>query len=270
MKNSSALKTFSPEKTVVGWVGTGVMGLHMCAHLLEAGCQVLVFNRTKSKAGQLLNSGAQWVDSPKQAAQEADVVFTIVGFPEDVRQVYFSPDGILAGLDRNRICVDLTTTSPALAREISSQASSRQAFALDAPVSGGDVGARRGCLSIMVGGDQGVYDAVLPLLSLMGENIIHQGPAGAGQHTKMCNQIVIAGTMIGVCESLVYGAAAGLDLGRMLQSIAKGAAGCWSLDNLAPRILKEDFAPGFMVDHFVKDMGLALEESAKMGINLPG
>lgn len=264
------IQNISKKHTRIGWVGTGVMGASMCSHILDAGFEVFVFNRTKNKATSLLDKGAIWVESPRKAAENSDVVFTIVGFPQDVHQTYFKDNGIMEGLRENQICVDMTTTSPSLAMEISKQADARNAFALDAPVSGGDVGARKGCLSIMVGGNSQAFVSVLPLLKLMGKNIIHQGPSGSGQHTKMCNQIVIAGTMIGVCESLVYAAAAGLDKTRMLESISKGAAGCWSLNNLAPRILNDDFAPGFMVDHFIKDMGIALDECTRMGIKLPG
>ncbi|WP_035244388.1 NAD(P)-dependent oxidoreductase [Desulfonatronovibrio hydrogenovorans] len=260
----------SPENTCIGWVGTGVMGVSMCSHLLDAGYDVRVFNRTREKARPLLDKGAVWVESPGQAAQEADVVLTMVGFPRDVRQVYFGEDGLLEGIRPGGICVDMTTTSPDLSREISQRAAEKKAFALDAPVSGGDVGARNGKLSIMVGGDWPVFEAIFPLFRLMGENILHHGPAGSGQNAKMCNQIIIAGTMIGVCESLVYAAAAGLDPDRVLGSVSKGAAGCWTLNNLAPRILKSDYAPGFMIDHFIKDMGIALEESRRLGICLPG
>ncbi|MFN2342943.1 MAG: NAD(P)-dependent oxidoreductase [Desulfonatronovibrio sp.] len=270
MKKSIPMEKISKNHTRIGWVGTGVMGTSMCSHILDAGFQVFVFNRTRNKAESLLHNGAKWVDSPREAAEKSDIVFTIVGFPLDVRNVYFEENGIISGLSDNQICVDMTTTSPTLAMEINKQAEGKNAFALDAPVSGGDVGARNGCLSIMAGGDEKAFVSVLPLLELMGENIIHQGPPGAGQHTKMCNQIVIAGTMIGVCESLVYAETAGLDKSRMLESISKGAAGCWSLNNLAPRILNDDFAPGFMIDHFIKDMGIALDECKRMNIRLPG
>ncbi len=260
----------APETTRIGWVGTGVMGLSMCGHLLNAGYRVTVFNRTKAKARLLLEKGAIWADSSKAVTQAADVVFTIVGFPPDVRQVYFEDQGILKGLKPGGICVDMTTTSPSLAKEIARAATGQNANALDAPVSGGDVGAKNAHLSIMVGGDEPVFRTVLPLFQLMGRNIVHQGGPGAGQHAKMCNQIVIAGTMIGVCESLVYAVKAGLEPARVLESITKGAAGCWSLDNLAPRMLGGDFTPGFMIDHFIKDMGIALEEAKRMDLTLPG
>ncbi|SNR74126.1 3-hydroxyisobutyrate dehydrogenase [Humidesulfovibrio mexicanus] len=256
--------------TRIGWIGTGVMGLSMCGHLMAAGHPATVFNRTEAKARPLLDKGAAWAESPRAVAEASDVVFTIVGYPDDVRRVYFEANGVLAGLKPGTIAVDMTTTSPSLAVEIFQSAGARGAHALDAPVSGGDVGAKNAALSIMVGGEAEAFAAVRPLFERMGRIILHQGPAGAGQHTKMCNQIVIAGSMIGVCESLLYATRAGLDPQAVLAAISKGAAGCWSLDNLAPRILKGDFAPGFMIEHFIKDMDIALEESRRMGITLPG
>lgn len=258
------------KETTIAWIGTGVMGAPMCGHLADAVGTVRVYNRTKSKAEPLIENGAQWCESPAQAAEGADLVFTIVGFPADVQAVYFGEQGILSVLKEGAICVDFTTTSPSLAVEINEAASKRGAAAIDAPVSGGDVGAREARLSIMVGGDAGAVEQVHPLLQKLGQNIVHQGPAGAGQHTKMCNQIAIAGTMIGVCESLLYATKAGLDLETMLSSISKGAAGCWTLDNLAPRIVKRNFEPGFYIDHFIKDMGIALTEAARMNLALPG
>lgn len=257
-------------KTRVGWIGTGVMGLSMCGHIMAKGYSAAVFNRTKQKALPLIEKGAVWAESPREVAEKSDVVFTMLGFPQDVREVYFGKDGILEAARPGLVLADMTTTEPGLAVEIYEAAGKRGSFAVDAPVSGGDVGARNAALSIMTGGDREVVDAIQPILETMGKNIIHQGPAGAGQHTKMCNQIVIAGTMIGVCESLLYGFKAGLDLQTMLNSIQPGAAKCWSLDNLAPRILRRDFNPGFFVEHFIKDMGIALKESARMGISLPG
>ena len=257
-------------KTRIGWVGTGVMGFSMCGHLLARGYGVTVTTRTKSRALPLLEKGALWVASPREVASASDVVFTMVGFPADVREVYFGKEGILAAAGPGMVLVDMTTTEPTLAAEISDAARLRGAFAVDAPVSGGDVGARNAALSIMIGGDREAGDAILPLLQVMGKSIVYQGPAGSGQHAKMCNQIVIAGTMIGVCESLVYGYKAGLDLPTMLGSIQGGAAKCWTLENLAPRILRRDFAPGFFVEHFIKDMAIALKESARMGLCLPG
>ncbi|GAB6126260.1 NAD(P)-dependent oxidoreductase [Humidesulfovibrio idahonensis] len=258
------------KDTRIGWIGTGVMGLSMCGHLMDAGHPATVFNRTRAKAEPLLAKGAAWAESPRAVAEASDVVFTIVGYPDDVRRVYLEADGVLAGLAPGKIAVDMTTTSPSLAVEIFAAAQAKGAHTLDAPVSGGDVGAKNAALSIMVGGEANIFEAVRPLFERMGRIIAHQGAAGAGQHTKMCNQIVIAGSMIGMCESLLYATRAGLDPQAMLGSITKGAAGCWSLDNLAPRILKGDFAPGFMIDHFVKDMGIALDEAGRMGLELPG
>ena len=256
--------------TRIGWIGTGVMGVSMCGHLMKRAAATTVFNRTKVKTQPLLDNGARWADSPRAVAAESDVVFTIVGFPADVREVYLGNEGVLAGARAGSIVVDMTTTEPSLAREIHTAAQARDVHAVDAPVSGGDVGARNAALSIMVGGDESIVDRVMPLLQAMGKNIVYQGGAGAGQHTKMCNQILIAGTMIGMCESLVYGHKAGLDLPTMLESISGGAAACWSLDNLAPRILKRNFDPGFFVEHFIKDMGIALDEARRMNLSLPG
>jgi 3-hydroxyisobutyrate dehydrogenase len=270
MFKENQMKEVLSSDTPIGWIGTGVMGLSMCGHLIEKGYRLTVYSRTRKKAEPLLNSGGIWAESPKEVAARSSVVFTMVGYPEDVRKVYLGAEGILEGAKTGDILVDMTTTEPALSREISHAAMKKGVQMLDAPVSGGDVGARNATLSIMVGGDLDALNHVLPLLEVMGKNIVHQGPAGMGQHTKMCNQIVIAGTMIGVCESLVYGYKAGLDLETMLRSISGGAAGCWSLDNLAPRILKRDFNPGFFVEHFIKDMGIALKEAAASGIVLPG
>lgn len=258
------------KKTRLGWTGTGVMGSAMAKHLLDKGYPMVVYNRTKSKADPLLKMGAEWADSPQTTAEQVDIVFTIVGFPEDVREVYLGENGILAGAKAGSIAIDMTTTRPTLAHEIYEIAKFKDIHTIDAPVSGGDVGAKKGTLSIMVGGDKEVVETIMPLFELMGQTIVYQGKAGSGQHTKMCNQITIAGTMIGVCESLLYGYRAGLDLETMLQSIGSGAAGCWTLDNLAPRILKRNFDPGFFVDHFIKDMGIALDEARKLGISLPG
>src|SRR5690606_25917426 len=213
-------------------------------------------------ADELVAAGARWAETAGEAAAAADIIFTMVGFPQDVRQVYFDTDGIIANARTGAVLVDMTTTSPSLAVEIDTAARTHSHLALDAPVSGGDVGARNGTLSIMVGGEATSLARVMPLFELMGRNIVHQGPAGAGQHAKLCNQIVISGTIIGVCESLLYGKRAGLDLETVLKAISGGAAACWTLDNLAPRILKGNFDPGFFVDHFVKDMGLALDEAS--------
>lgn len=256
--------------TTIGWVGTGVMGRSMCGHLMDKGYATVVFNRTRKKAEPLIEAGATWAESPKAVAEQSDVVFTMVGFPDDVYQVYFWDDGILRGVKTGSILVDMTTTRPSLAEEIHGTAHVLHAHFVDAPVSGGDVGAKNATLSIMVGGEKAAVDAVMPLLEIMGKKIVHQGEPGAGQHTKMCNQIVIAGTMIGMCESLIYAYKSGLDPEVMLASIAGGAAACWALDNLAPRILRGEMDTGFYVEHFVKDMGIALDEARRMNLSLPG
>ena len=258
-----------PGATKVGWIGTGVMGSSMCRHVLSAGYRVILHSRTKAKAQPLLDLGAMWADSPCAVAAESDILFTMVGFPQDVRTVYFGETGTFAGAQPDTILVDMTTTDPVLSREIAERATARGILAIDAPVSGGDVGARNGALSIMIGGDTKSVQAAMPLFELLGKKIVHQGGPGTGQQAKLCNQIVIAGTMIGVCESLLYGYKAGLDLNRMLESIRGGAAACWTLDNLAPRILQRNFDPGFFVEHFIKDMGLALEEAKRMELVLP-
>ena len=258
------------QNTRIGWIGTGVMGRWMCQHLMEAGYPAIVHTRTQTKAQPLLDKGADWAVSPADVARAADIVFTMVGFPQDVREVYLGAEGLFKGARAGQIFADMTTTEPSLAVEIHDQAKPGGWFSVDAPVSGGDIGAREARLSIMVGGDEIAVETLMPFFEIMGRQIVHQGPAGSGQHTKMCNQIVIAGTMIGVCESLLYGHRAGLDLQTMLQSIAGGAAGCWSLDNLAPRILKRDFDPGFFVAHFIKDMGIALAEAKRMSLCRPG
>ena len=254
----------------IGWIGTGVMGISMLGHLKEAGYSCTTYTRTKSKAESLLAKGVKWADSPAEVAAVSDVIFTIVGFPKDVREVYFGENGILSKARPGAILVDMTTTEPSLAVEIYQAAKAKNIQSVDAPVSGGDVGAQKGTLSIMAGGDKDAFDKVFPLFEIMGKQIVYQGEAGSGQHTKMCNQIAIAGTMIGVCEALLYGHKAGLDLPTMLSSISGGAAGCWTLDNLAPRIVNRNFDPGFFVEHFIKDMGIALKEAESMGLSLPG
>ena len=260
----------SSEHSSIGWIGTGIMGAPMCGHLVRAGHRVFVFNRSKEKADELLSEGAVWCDSPVEVARRAHVVFTIVGYPDDVREVYFGPEGLLVDSGPGRIFVDMTTTEPTLAREIYEKASGFRCFSLDAPVSGGDVGAVRGELSVMVGGDEEVFDSVKPLLGLLGKNIVYHGKAGSGQHAKMCNQITVAGVMIGICENLIYCRRAGLDPHTMLRSVGGGAASSWLLNNLGPRIMDGDFDPGFFVEHFIKDMEIALGESQRMGIDLPG
>lgn len=242
----------------------------MCQHLQQAHYRVTIYTRNRSKASLVLAKGATWADSPAAVAEQTDVVVTMVGFPSDVREVYFGEHGVLAAARPGMVLVDMTTTEPSLAQELSQSTQTRGAFAVDAPVSGGDVGARNATLSIMVGGPTKAVQAIMPLLECLGKKIIHQGDSGTGQHAKLCNQIVIAGTMIGVCESLLYGHKAGLQLERMVESIRGGAAACWTLENLAPRILARNFDPGFFVEHFIKDMGIALEEARRRQLTLPG
>lgn len=262
--------TISPETTRLGWIGTGVMGASMAGHLLAAGFPVTVYNRRKEKAEGLIAKGAKWAASPLEVAEQSDVVFSIVGFPADVREVLLGEQGALGGSRPGTILVDMTTSDPSLAREVYEAAKARQVHSVDAPVSGGDVGAKEARLSIMLGGDQAVCDALSPCWNAMGKTIVYQGGAGAGQHTKMVNQILIATNMIGVCEALLYGYKAGLDLPTVLKSVGSGAAGSWSLSNLGPRIMDNNFDPGFFVEHFIKDMGIALAEAKQMGLCLPG
>jgi 3-hydroxyisobutyrate dehydrogenase len=259
-----------PGKTRVGWIGTGVMGRRMCHHLITKGYSATVYNRTKDKTQPLTEAGATWADTPKAVAERSDVIFAIVGFPKDVREVFLGPQGALAGSKPGAILVDMTTSEPSLAIEIYQAAKSKGVGSIDAPVSGGDVGAKNAALSIMVGGDQEVVEAVRPLVECMGKTIVHQGPPGAGQHTKMVNQVLIATNMIGVCEALLYAYKAGLDAKTVLQSVGGGAAASWSLNNLGPRIIDRNFEPGFFVEHFIKDMGIALDEAKRMGLALPG
>ncbi len=242
----------------------------MCGHLLAKGYPVAVSTRTKARAQSLLDGGASWADTPGGVGAASDIVFTIVGFPSDVREVYFGEAGLLASARQGQIFVDMTTTEPQIAKDIYEAARKKGAASVDAPVSGGDVGARNATLSIMIGGEPSAIDTVMPLFEAMGKRIMVQGGPGAGQHTKMSNQIVIAGTMVGVCESLLYAYKAGLSLETMVECIRGGAAACWALDNLAPRIIKRDFAPGFIVEHFIKDMAIALAEADRMNIALPG
>jgi len=260
----------TPESTRIGWIGTGVMGTSMCGHVMEAGFAATINSRTRSKAEPLLERGAAWADTPQKVAENSDVVFSIVGFPADVREVILGDDGALAGATAGSIIVDMTTSQPSLAREIHAAAQSKDVASVDAPVSGGDVGARKGTLSIMIGGDDEIVQALQPCWEAMGSTIVHQGPAGAGQDTKMVNQILIATNMIGVCEALLYGWRAGLDLNTVMQSVGSGAAGSWSLSNLGPRIIDNNFDPGFFVEHFIKDMGIALDECRRMGLSVPG
>ncbi len=246
------------------------MGRPMAGHLINAGHHLTVFNRTKSKAEELIDAGARWASSPQEAARDQDFVCTILSYPQDVREVVLGREGIIGTIKARSIFIDFTTSKPGLAGEIAEALQGKGVSCLDAPVSGGDAGARNATLSIMVGGDEKTFNAAKPILEKLGKTIILQGGPGAGQHTKMCNQIQVAGTMIGMAEALIYGAKAGLDPETMLRSISGGAAGCWSLDNLAPRVLRGDMEPGFLVDHFVKDMNVALEEAQRMQISLPG
>lgn len=258
------------ELPTVGFIGTGVMGKSMARRIINGGYPLLVHTRTKEKAESLFHIGAVWKDSVQELVKEAQVVITIVGYPEDVEDVYFGEEGILKNIKEGSYVVDMTTSKPALAKEIYAAAKAKNIHALDAPVSGGDIGAKNGKLAIMVGGDDTAYHYVKPIFDEMGEIIVLQGTAGAGQHTKLANQITIASNMIGVCEAVMYAKGAGLDPTRMLESISTGAAGSWSLSNLAPRMISGDFSPGFYVKHFIKDMKIALESAEEMGLATPG
>jgi 3-hydroxyisobutyrate dehydrogenase len=254
----------------IGWIGTGVMGASMCGHLVAAGHDVAVTTRTPAKADALLAAGATWADTPAAAAAGRELVFTMVGYPDEVAEVVLGDDGALGALAPGAVLVDMTTSRPALAVEIAARAAERGVHALDAPVSGGDVGARGGTLSIMVGGDPEAFALARPCLELMGSNVVLQGAPGAGQHTKLTNQVVVAGNLLAVCEALLYATRAGLDVEQVLGAISGGAASSWALTNLAPRIVADDYAPGFFVDHFVKDLALVLDEAARLRLALPG
>jgi len=254
----------------IGWIGTGIMGASMCSHLIDAAHELTVYNRSVEKTSALTAKGAALAENPAQAARGMDVVFSIVGYPSDVEEVYFGDNGILSAANPGSIVVDMTTSSPDLAIRISKAAGEHHLSALDAPVSGGDVGAREARLAIMAGGDAKAFEKVKPLFDVMGKTIALMGPAGSGQHTKMANQIAITGTMIGMVESLLYTRRAGLDLDALIDVIGSGAAGSWSLNNLGRRIAAGNFEPGFMIMHFMKDMGIALEESKRMNLSLPG
>ena len=254
----------------IGFVGTGNMGASMCGHLQDAGYEMRIYNRTKSKAQGLIDKGATWCETPAEVARGADVVFTIVGFPPDVESVILGSDGVLSGMRAGAIVVDMTTSDPSLGRRIYTEAQTRNVGALDAPVSGGDVGAKNATLAIMVGGDRECFDAVLPLFKIMGKTISYIGPAGAGQHCKMVNQILISGTMVGMAEAFTYGLKAGLDMETVLGVVSTGAAGSAALSALGPRVLKGDFEPGFFIEHFIKDMAIAANEAGKMNLDLPG
>ena len=258
------------KQAVIGFIGIGVMGKSMAGHLLQAGYRVAVYNRTKAKAETLLAQGAEWQETVAGLAAVSDVVITMVGYPRDVEEVYLGQAGILASARPGSYLIDMTTSSPALAQRIYAAAKSKQLKSLDAPVSGGDIGAREAKLAIMVGGEREDFDAVMPVFSIMGKNISLQGGPGAGQYTKMCNQIAIAGNMVGVCEAMAYAKKAGLDRTTVLKTIESGAAGSWSLSNLAPRMIGGDFAPGFYIKHFIKDMTIALDSAKEMGLLTPG
>ncbi|MBX6387499.1 MAG: NAD(P)-dependent oxidoreductase [Frankia sp.] len=262
--------TVSPGSTRVGWIGTGVMGASMCGHLLRKGYAVTVTTRTRERARGLLADGAAWADTPAEVAARSDVVFSMVGLPADVREVLLGPRGALAGVAPGAVLVDMTTSEPSLAVEIGQQAAGKGVHALDAPVSGGDVGARNATLSIMVGGPAQVFDAVRPAFEVLGTTITRLGGHGAGQHTKMVNQILIASSMVAMAEGLLYAYRVGLDIEQVLAAVGSGAAGSWSLANLAPRVIAGDVAPGFFVDHMVKDLGIALAEARRARLALPG
>lgn len=260
----------TPGKTRIGWIGTGVMGRWMCQHAMSKGYSATVYNRSPEKAQPLVDLGATLAKSPKEVATKSDVIFAIVGYPKDVREVFLGTDGALAGAAAGAVLVDMTTSEPGLAIEIHEAAKMKGLHSVDAPVSGGDVGAKNAALSIMIGGEKDAVAAVQPLFEAMGKTIVHQGAPGAGQHTKMVNQILISSTMVAMCEGLIYAAKAGLDIETVLKSVSVGAAGSKSLDIYGPRILAGNFEPGFYVEHFIKDMGIALAEAEKMNLCLPG
>lgn len=258
------------EKATVGFIGTGVMGKSMALNILKNDYRVFVHNRTKSRADELIEMGAEWKDTPRDLALQSDIVITMVGYPKDVEDIYFGDNGIINNVKSGGYIIDMTTSKPSLAKKIYKEAKKKGVYALDAPVSGGDVGAKNAALCVMVGGEEEVFKKMIPLFETMGSNIVWEGEAGSGQHTKMCNQIAIASNMMGVCEAMVYAKKAGLNEEKVLNTIKTGAAGSWSLSNLAPRMIKGDFAPGFYVKHFIKDMNIALSEAENMGLETPG
>ncbi|WP_174733737.1 NAD(P)-dependent oxidoreductase [Mesobacillus harenae] len=260
----------SRDNTVIGFIGTGVMGKSMASHLVNAGYSVIIYTRTKEKAEELISMGAEWADSPKILAQRANVILTMVGYPSDVEEVYLGDNGLIANVRSGSFLIDMTTSEPALAEKIYAAAKDKGIHAIDAPVSGGDIGAKEARLAIMAGGDYESYQEVKPLLDKLGTNIVYQGKAGSGQHTKMCNQIAIASNMIGVCEAIIYAEKAGLNPEDVLKSISSGAAGSWSLSNLAPRMISGDFKPGFYIKHFIKDIDIALKEAERLDMETPG
>ncbi len=255
---------------VIGFIGLGVMGNSMAGHLQNAGYALNVYNRTKERAQSLIDKGAKWQDSVADVAANSNIIITIVGFPHDVEEVYLGAEGIIANAEPGSLLIDMTTSKPNLAQQIANDAAARNIASVDAPVSGGDLGAKEARLSIMVGANEDAFERAKPVLEIMGKNIVLQGPAGSGQHTKMCNQIAIASLMIGVVEAMEYAKQSGLEPFTVLKSIESGAAGSWSLSNIAPRALKEDFAPGFYVKHFIKDMGIAIDSAREMNLDLPG
>ena len=255
---------------VIGFIGLGVMGKSMAAHLLKAGFEVFVYTRTKDKSSELLSQGAKWASAPKEIAQKANVIISMVGYPSDVEEIYLGENGLIENGKQGTYLIDMTTSTPTLAVKIAEEAKKRGMESLDAPVSGGDIGARDAKLTIMVGGSSEAFEAVRPIFDIIGSNVVHQGPAGSGQHTKMCNQIAIASNMIGVTEAISYAKKAGLDPERVLRSISSGSAGSWSLSNLVPRMVEGDFEPGFYIKHFIKDMKIALDEAERMGMDAPG
>ena len=258
------------DKPNISWLGTGVMGFPMATHLLQAGYEMRVFSRTRAKAEKLLEMGAQWADSPAEAAEASQVVLSMLGYPEEVEEVLLGENGVRDALGEGGIVVDMTTSSPDLALRIAREMERKKCFALDAPVSGGDVGAKNASLAIMCGGAREVFEQALPILEVLGERIRWFGEAGSGQRVKMANQILIASTMIGTVESLLYAQRSNLDLSQVIDLIGRGAAGCWSLNKLGPRMVRGDWAPGFYIKHFIKDMGIAMEDSKRMGLDLKG
>lgn len=254
----------------IGFIGTGVMGKSMAGHLLAAGHELSVHTRTPEKAAALLAQGAVWADSAAEAATGRDAAISMVGFPADVEETHLGPRGTLSIPNPPSLLIDMTTSTPSLARNLAAKAAARGVSAIDAPVSGGDKGAREASLSIMVGGASEAVDRAMPLFEVMGRTIVVMGAAGAGQHTKMANQILVSSSMVGACEAILYAEAAGLDPRKMVEAVSQGAAATWTIQNLAPRMLDGDFEPGFLVEHFVKDLGIALAESSSLGLDLPG
>ncbi|MCA1785176.1 MAG: NAD(P)-dependent oxidoreductase [Desulfobacteraceae bacterium] len=260
----------APENTRIGFIGLGVMGHSMAGHILDKGYDLCLYTRTRSRADDLVAKGAVWAPSVADLAAQSDVVVSIVGYPADVKEIFLGPGGILENAKAGTLAIDMTTSDPALARTLYMEGQKKEIHVLDAPVSGGDLGARNATLSIMAGGEESVFKMAVPLLEVMGKNIVYQGPAGSGQHTKMANQIAIAASMVAVCEALAYSVRAGLDPETVLACIGQGAAGSWTLNTLGPRMLNQDFAPGFFVKHFIKDMTIAADSARSLGLETPG